>query len=139
MGTDFTSLPTWVLSSAASRAHQVLHASLGRAGVTGYEFRCLSALASTERLSQTELGEAAALDPRDVTHTVRALESRGLVSRVKDPGHGRRQLVSLTAEGRVEGERAAEAITEAQEAAFGGLTGEERTALLALLDRVARG
>lgn len=35
-----------------------------------------------------ELGAAAALDPRDVTLTVRALEDRGIVSRAKDRAMG---------------------------------------------------
>ncbi|GAA2462781.1 MarR family winged helix-turn-helix transcriptional regulator [Agromyces soli] len=138
MTSDFTALPTWVLSSAATRSHQVLHAALARAGVNGYEYRCLSVLAAAEQLSQTELGAAAALDARDVTHTVRALEDRGLVSRERDPGHGRRQLVSLSDEGRRAAERSADVIAEVQEAVFGGLTTQERSTLLALLERLAR-
>ncbi len=138
MASDFASLPTWVLSSAATRSHQMLHAALADAGVTGYEYRCLSALAAADQLSQTQLGAAAALDARDVTHTVRALETRGLVSRVRDPGHGRRQLVSLSDAGRRALERAAQVIAEVQETVFGGLTSGERVTLLALLERLAR-
>ena len=85
MTAQLTSLLTWVLASAANRSHQIVHARLAEAGVTGYEYRCVSALAAVEQLSQTELGAAAALDPRDVTLTVRALEGRGIVSRAKDP------------------------------------------------------
>ena len=69
MPPDLTSLPTWILSSAATRSHQVLLALLAHEGVNGYEYRCLSALAAADQLSQTDLGAAAALDPRDVTHT----------------------------------------------------------------------
>lgn len=135
---ELTLLPTWILSSAAARSHHVLHTLLADAGVNGYEYRCLSALAGAEQLSQTDLGAAAALDPRDVTHTVRALEARDLVSRVKDPSHGRRQLVSLTREGRQTAERLAGVIAEAQNRVFSDLTDNERTTLLALLERVGR-
>jgi DNA-binding MarR family transcriptional regulator len=136
--TNLTSLPTWVLSSAATRSHQILQSLLTQAGVSGYEYRCLSALAASEHLSQTDLGSAAALDPRDVTHTVRDLEARGLVSRVKDPGHGRRQLVSLTGDGRHTAARLADVIADVQDAVFSHLNREERAVLLSLLERVAR-
>lgn len=138
MPSDVTSLPTWILGSAATRSHHVLHSLLGQAGVNGYEYRCLAALAAAEQLSQTDLGAAAALDPRDVTHTVRGLEARGLVSRVKDPSHGRRQLVSLTREGQQTADRLAGIIVQVQDTVFSDLTQKERTTLLALLERVAR-
>lgn len=138
MPPDFTSLPTWILSSAAARSHHVLHALLRQAGVSGYEYRCLAALAPAEQLSQTDLGAAAALDPRDVTHTVRSLEARLLVSRVKDPSHGRRQLVSLTRKGQHTVNRLADIIAEVQDTVFSDLTQKERATLLTLLERVAR-
>ena len=109
-----------------------------QAGVNGYEYRCLSALAAAEQLSQTDLGVAAALDPRDVTHTVRDLEARGLVSRVKDPGHGRRQLVSLTGDGQRTAARLADIIAEVQDTVFSDLSRKERSVLLDLLERVAQ-
>jgi len=116
----------------------VLQALLMQAGVNGYEYRCLSALAAAEQLSQTDLGVAAALDPRDVTHTVRDLEARGLVSRVKDPGHGRRQLVSLTGDGQRTAARLADIIAEVQDTVFSDLSRKERSVLLDLLERVAQ-
>ena len=130
------SLPTWILSSAATRAHQALHEQLARVGVSGYEYRCLTSLAALGQLGQTELGNAANLDPRDVTHTVRALEDRGLVSRESDPGHGRRILVSLTAEGRKVAGRLATVMTEVQDTIFARLNPRERATLLRLLERV---
>lgn len=138
MPLDLLSTPTWILSSAATRSHQIVHTQLANAGTTGYEYRCLSALVAADRLSQTELGAAAALDPRDVTHTVRALEDRSLVSRVRDPGHGRRQLVSLTPEGHRMIERLTAVMADVQNAVFGQLSRAERATLLELLDRIAR-
>lgn len=138
MSFDLTSLPTWVLSSAATRSHHVLQSRLADAGVNGYEYRCLSALAANEQLSQTDLGRAAWLDLRDVTHTVRSLEARGLVSRVRDPGHGRRQLVSLTPDGQEVARLLDGFMSEVHDAVFRDLTKDERRTLLALLERVAR-
>lgn len=132
----FDSLPTWVLSAAATRSHRALHRRLAAAGVTGYEFRCLTALAATHHLSQTQLGDAAALDPRDVTQTVRALEARGLVARDRDPSHGRRLLVSLTTAGSRAAEQLVPVMDEVQDQVFGRLSAGERSTLLKLLERV---
>jgi MarR family transcriptional regulator, lower aerobic nicotinate degradation pathway regulator len=132
------SMPTWILSSAAARSHQILQKRLMQAGFTGYEYRCLSALAGAEHLSQTDLGVAAALDPRDVTHTVRALEDRGLVSRTKDPGHGRRQFVSLTAQGHQAAQRLVGVMADIQTVVFSQLNAKERATLLELLELIGR-
>lgn len=130
------SLPTWILSSAATRAHQALHEHLARVGINGYEYRCLTSLATLGQLGQTELGNAANLDPRDVTHTVRALEDRGLVSRERDPDHGRRILVSLTVEGRKVAGRLSPVMADVQDKIFGRLSPPEQATLLRLLERV---
>ena len=130
------SLPTWALSVAATRSHRTLHRRLAAAGVTGYEFRCLAVLAATDRVSQKELGEAAALDPHDVTQTVRVLEGRGLVTREADPSHGRRILVSSTTAGRRAYEELLAVMTQVQDEVFGRLSADERSVLLELLARV---
>jgi len=131
-----TSLPTWILSSAATRSHQALQAHLARAGVNGYAYRCLTSLAALGQLSQTELGNAASLDPRDVTHTVRDLEARRLVSRDSDPQHGRRVLVTLTSEGGEVAAGLASVMAQAQAQIFGRLSAQEQSTLLSLLARV---
>lgn len=129
-------LPTWVLGSAATRAHHVLRDALAAAGVTGYEYRCLAVLSARDRLSQAEVGAAAALDPRDVTHTLRTLAARHLVERTKDPDHGRRVRVSLTPEGHRTAARLAGVMADVQAVVFGRLTPDERDTLVALLSRV---
>jgi DNA-binding MarR family transcriptional regulator len=138
MSLMLTSLPTWILSSAATRSHQILHGRLAQFGVSGYEYRCLAVLAAGGQLSQTKLGNLVLLDPRDVTHTVRTLEGRGLVLRLKDPSHGRRVLVSLTAAGRRTAARLAIVMAEVQDSIFGRLSPKERSSLLKLLRRVGQ-
>jgi DNA-binding MarR family transcriptional regulator len=137
MTPTLTSLPTWVLSSAAARSHQVLQRGLAEAGFSGYEYRCLAALAAAGQLSQTDVGAAASLDPRDVTHTVRGLEERHLVSRTKDPTHGRRQIVTLTEQGRLAAAQLANVMSDIQDAVFGRLSATERSTLFDLLNSVA--
>jgi DNA-binding MarR family transcriptional regulator len=138
MSQQLSLLPSWILSSAAMRSHQILHRQLSSSGVDGYEYRCIAALATKAQLSQAELGISAMLDPRDVTHTVRALEERGLVLREKDPNHGRKILVSLTAAGRSTAKKLAPVMAEIQEQIFKSLKLEDRSNLLKLLERVGR-
>ena len=137
MQTAMELLPTWILSSAATRSHQRLHQALSAEGITGYEYRCIAALAATaQSLSQADLGRATALDRADVTNTVRSLEERGLVVRDKDPGHGRRVLVSLTSVGHETSDRLAEVMANIQYEVFGRLTSDELATLVSLLRRV---
>lgn len=135
---SLSATPTWILSSAALRSQLILAKRLAQAGITGHEYRCLSALAWAETLSQTGLSSAAALDRRDVTHAVRALENRHLVSRTRDPRHGRRQLVALTDAGKATTEHLASLIEDVQQDVFSELSDHERKTLVALLERVGR-
>lgn len=138
MSQSLASLPSWILSSAAARSHQILHRHLSEAGVDGYQYRCLAALAESNHLSQADLGKSASLDPRDITHTVRALEARGYVLRASDPNHGRRVLVSLTEIGQAMASRLGEVIAVVQEEILSDLSSEERATLLELLGRVGK-
>lgn len=131
-------LGTWVLSQAAARSHQVLHRHLRDAGFSGFEYRVLVALDDAGCLHQAELGHAAALDRRDVTHTVRALEDRGLVTRSPDPAHGRRVLVALSPTGSAAVASLRTVMQGIQAEVFGKLSLAQRRELLGLLDHVAR-
>jgi DNA-binding MarR family transcriptional regulator len=129
-------LPTWILSSAPTRSHRRLHRALATAGFNGYQYRCGSVLgATTEPLSQADLGRATALDRGDVTNTVRSLEERGLVVRGKDPHHGSRVLVSLTPAGHDSATRVVKVMASIQHDVFGRLTSDELATLVALLRR----
>jgi len=131
-------LGTWVLSQAAARSHQVLHRHLGDAGFSGFEYRVLAALDDAGCLHQAELGRAAGLDRHDVTHTVRALEDRGLVTRSSDPAHGRRVLVALSPAGAAAAASLRTVMEGIQAKVFGTLSVAQHRELLGLLDRVAR-
>lgn len=137
METAMESLPTWILSSAATRSHRRLHQALAAEGFTGYQYRCVATLAATaESLSQADLGRATALDRGDITNTVRALEERGLVARSQDPDHGRKLLVSLTPAGHQVSGRLGTVMANIQSDVFGRLTSSELSTLVALLGRV---
>lgn len=130
-------LPTWLLAQAAARSHRVLHEGLARAGIGGYEYRVLIALSDLGESSQVALGRAAALDRRDVTHTVRALEERGLLSRRPSPGDARVTLVALTKPGRRAVRDVQKEIARVQEDVLAPLGRKQRRRLLELLPLLA--
>jgi len=113
-------------------------ARIGEVGFTGYEARVLAALAASGPLSQAEIGHAVSLDPRDVTHTVRALAERGLVARRRHPDDERRMLVELTPTGRRGWQKVARALERVQDEFLEGLTPEEREVFVAMLERLSR-
>lgn len=132
-----TKLATWQLSQAAARSHRVLHERLAEEGATGYGYRVLAALGDLGPASQADLGRAAALDRRDVTHTVRDLDARKLVTRRADPGDGRLMLVELTTAGAAMLERLDLVVDEVQDVVLAGLTPGQRRTLVELLETLS--
>ena len=130
-------LGTWQLSQASARSHRVLRARLDQAGASGYDYRILAVLGDLGAASQADLGRAAALDRRDVTHTVRNLQARALVTRRPHPGDRRQTLVELTAAGTSTLERLDAVLAEAQTEVFASLTVDQRRTLLNLLQQLS--
>jgi DNA-binding MarR family transcriptional regulator len=130
-------LATWQLSRAAARSHRVLHEHLAAEGASGYEYRVLAALGDLGPASQADLGRAAALDRRDVTHTVRDLHARKLVIRRADPDDSRQMLVELTTAGAAMLERLDLVVDEVQDVVLAGLTPAQRRTLVHLLDKLS--
>ncbi len=126
-------LATWQLSQASARSHRVLHARLAQAGASGYDYRILAVLGDLGPVSQADLGRAAVLDRRDVTHTVRDLQARELVTRRPDPRDSRQILVELTPAGASMLERLDLVLGEVQTEVFAALTAGQRRTLLHLL------
>lgn len=129
-------LPTWQLSRAAARSHQILHERLQSVGFTGYEFRVLAAVGDARTLSQADVGRRAELDRRDVALTVRELEARGLIERAPDPAHRQRKLVSLTGLGKTALTDLERDLADVQREVFGSLSEAELSALLGYLVRL---
>ena len=130
-------LATWQLSQASARSHKVLHEHLAQAGASGYDYRVLAVLGDLGPVSQADLGRAAALDRRDVTHTVRDLHARQLVTRRADPRDGRQTLVELTAAGSSTLERLDLVLDEVQADVFAALTDGQLATLVDLLRQLS--
>ncbi len=132
-------LPTWRLAQAAARSHRLLHERLVGAGISGYEYRVLAVLVDVDpdqRLTQAVIGRRGGLDARDVTHTVRALESRRLLARRPDPADARTVLVRLTPAGRRLLDRLDTVVQAVQAEVLEPLTAAQRRTFVHLIGRL---
>lgn len=127
---------TWLLSRANARAHTVLAEALAAEGVRGYHVRILAALDQHGPSSQADLGARAGIDRSDVVATLDELAASGLAARARDPRDGRRNVVTLTEDGRRELERLLGVVDEVQERVLEPLSTAERQSLLRLLRKL---
>lgn len=71
-----------------------------RFALSRQEWRILAALGEQPRLPTKEIGRLTTLDKMNVSRAMQNLETRGIVSRSRDPEDGRERIVTLTAAGR---------------------------------------
>lgn len=106
-------------------------------GLTPAQGRMLGVLAdSREPLRMMNLAAILGVVPRAVTPQVDALEQSGLVRRCTDPNNRRSTFIELTAEGIATRKALLKERQRAAEALFAPLTGNQRTAVLELLEAI---
>jgi DNA-binding MarR family transcriptional regulator len=89
--------------------------------------------------TQQALAEALRLDPSNLVGLLNDLESRGLVTRRRDPDDRRRHIVQLAPAGLTTLRAAERRLAEVENKVLGALTTDERCTLHALLIRAAGG
>lgn len=102
------------------------------------EFSVLAVLRANPRLTQKQLSRALNVSPPNLAVLLDRLQSRGLLSRERNPLDGRSQVLSLTDSGRqmvVRAERTAHAL-ELEATAM--LSDTERQTLIRLLQKIYR-
>ncbi len=109
---------------------------MGAAGARGYHVRVLAALAEAGPVSQAELGRRTEMDRSDVTAAVNELAADGLVEREADPGDRRRNVITVTGQGRARLAQLDEILNGLQDDLLAPLSATERSALASLLRRV---
>ena len=127
--------PTWLISRTFARSSGLLAAgfeSHGR-GLRSYHYRLLAALEEWGPASQAELGRGTGIDRSDVTAALTELESRGLVERSVDPGHKRRNIVTITPAGVAQLLELDEVIDDIQQQVLEPLTAAQRRQFIALM------
>ena len=129
--------PTWLLSTAQARAQRLLREAFEAEGVRGYHFRLLAALEEHGDSSQADLGRQTGIDRSDVVATLDDLVGWGFAERHPDPADRRRNVVTLTDDGRAAVDRLDRVLDGVQEAVLAPLTAAERGTLLRLLTKLA--
>ncbi len=124
------------LSQAARTVGRAFEEALEEAGGTLPTWLILLNLTIGKPANQRELAEAVGIREATLTHHLNALDARGLVTRTRDAGNRRIQVVELTEDGRA-------AFTRLQQAAFAfdarlraGLAGADLDQLSDLLGRL---
>ena len=128
--------PTWLLSRANARAQAILTNAFAGAGVRGYHFRLLAALDQHGPTSQADLGRATGIDRSDVVAMLDDLAGWGLARRDPDPADGRRNVVSITEQGRARLGELDAVLADVQAAVLEPLSERERIALSRLLRKL---
>lgn len=129
-------LPSWLLAQSATHARRFVSAELSGIGVGRSHYAVLACLDEFAPLSQAELGAHAGLDRGDVVRMVDDLTAAGLVVRAADPRDRRRNIITLTEDGRRRLGDLHAAVLRAQDQALAGLTPQERDHLVTLLHRL---
>jgi MarR family transcriptional regulator, lower aerobic nicotinate degradation pathway regulator len=130
-------LPTWLLSRANARSQAVLTDAFAEFDLRPIHFRTLSTLGEYDALSQADLGRLLHLDRKDVAVTLHELEDRRLVDRSPDPADGRRNVVTLTDDGRDLLPRLERLVGDVQAQVLSPLTAAERTTLITILAKLS--
>lgn len=130
------SLPSWLLTQAASHAHRLVADGFSTVDARGYHYRLLATLAEFGPASQAALGRRAGIHASDMVATVNELVDRQLVERAPDPADRRRNIISLTAAGKRQLGRLEKRLAETQEELLAPLSAEERQRLTGLLARL---
>ena len=89
----------YVLRRADQTLSAPFYSALTRYGVARSEWRVLAVLHEFGQLTVLDVASAALSPQPTVTHALRRLEERGLVSRTADVGDRRRRLISMTPAG----------------------------------------
>lgn len=132
-------LPSWLLGQTALLSQRIGTERLGALGANRNHVALLSALDETERASQAELGRRLGIDPGDMARLVGALQEAGWLQRTPDPGHRRRNLVTITPAGRRRLRQLDDATARIQDDLLAPLSAGDRKTLVRLLTRVLEG
>jgi DNA-binding MarR family transcriptional regulator len=135
------SSPGLLLALLGQEAMRRLRAAHTAVGLSPRQFQLLGLLHDGGAMSQSELGQSLGVAPSVLVTLLNPLEDDGLVSRERDAADRRRHVVTLTAAGKDQLDRAAGAQRAAEDELFIGLDDQERrqlaAALVALRDTLA--
>jgi DNA-binding MarR family transcriptional regulator len=124
------------VGQADKRAQALVAEALSHEGMRRHHFVVLASLAEQGEASQAAIGRRLSIDRSDLHAIVGELERDGLIARVRDADDRRRNVVTITAAGRVALKRLDVLVDGAQRELLAPLSASERRALVRLLDRL---
>ncbi len=133
-------LPSYVpyrLSVTSNKASRLIaKAYQARFGLTIWEWRVIAVLGEGASLTAQAVCEATAMDKVSVSRAIRALDERGLVTRIRNAQDRRASDISLTAEGRAIYADVAPLALDYEQKLLAAFSDEERDQLMSLLDKL---
>jgi DNA-binding MarR family transcriptional regulator len=129
-------LPSRILSLVAMHADRLVSEGLARMDARKWHYAALVALRESGPASQAELSRRTGVYRSDLVAVLNELAERGLVERTPDPGDRRRNVITITSQGRQHLRRLDKLISELQEDLLAPLTQPEREQLTGLLVRL---
>ncbi|GGS82638.1 MarR family winged helix-turn-helix transcriptional regulator [Nonomuraea spiralis] len=130
-------LPSRLANRAALAANRLVDQAFAEARLRRYHYALLSALEEYGPASQAALGRRTGIDRSDMVATVNDLAGRRLVERAPDPGDRRRNVVTITADGRRLLSDLDRLLARAQDDFLAPLPDADRRHLIDLLTRLA--
>ncbi|MCZ7417022.1 MULTISPECIES: MarR family winged helix-turn-helix transcriptional regulator [unclassified Streptomyces] len=126
-------LPTRLMSLAAIHSDRLVNEALARADARKWHYAVLATLEESGAVSQAELSSRTGIYRSDMVAVVNELAERRLVGRSPDPADRRRNVVTITRQGRARLRRLDELLATAEDAVLAPLTVPEREQLTRLL------
>ena len=129
-------LPSRMLGRASVHADRLVGEALGGAGARKWHYGVLVALREGGPASQSELSARTGVYRSDMVAVVNELADQGHVERTADPADRRRNVITLTAQGRRHLRRLDRLVDSAQDELLAPLAPDEREQFAALLRTV---
>jgi DNA-binding MarR family transcriptional regulator len=130
------SLPSWLLKQAARPAQRLGAEALRSVDAQRSHVSVLAALDEFGPASQADLGRRCAIDRSDMVALINDLSGRGLVRREPDPADRRRNVITITGDGRDRLGALQVVLTDVQDRLLAPLSSDERRQLVRLLTQI---
>jgi DNA-binding MarR family transcriptional regulator len=129
-------LTSWLLTQTAAQASRMVTERFIQVEARGYHYRLLKALLQGGRMSQADLGRRTGIHLSDLVAALNEMQKSGYIRRTPNPDDRRRNIISITDEGRARAEQLTRQVLVIQEELLEPLNDEERGQLRGLLRKL---
>jgi DNA-binding MarR family transcriptional regulator len=129
-------LPSRLLSQLTAYADRLTGEVLAGAGARKWHYAALAALQEYGPASQATLSRSTGIYSSDLVAVINELVDRGIVERVPDPADRRRNVITITPQGRQHLRRLDRLVTTSQDRLLAPLSQPERDQFTQLLTRL---